>query len=268
MKRILHCRTLWLLALPALFATAPVAAGCTASSGAQSVALLELYTSQGCSSCPPADRWLRELSARSDSAVRVIPLALHVDYWDYIGWKDRYAQPKFAVRQREMAGLNRYASVYTPQFLLNGRDYRRWGNAARFDRDIAAINRTPARASIQLAISRSPADDIEVSVAAQASTPGKPLLYVALFENNLSSQVKAGENSGTRLHHERVVRAWLGPYPVDDKTTTPWPLKIPLQPEWKAQDLGVAAFVQSSSSGEVLQALALGLCDNRGKPRF
>lgn len=261
MKHTWYSRIPWLLALPALFATAPAAAGCSASSSVQSVALLELYTSQGCSSCPPADRWLRELSARSDAAGRVVPLTLHVDYWDYIGWKDRYAQPKFALRQREMAGLNQHASVYTPQFLLNGRDYRRWGNAARFEADLAAINRTPARASIQLAVRRSPAHDIEVSVAAQASTAGKPLLYVALYENNLSTAVKAGENSGTSLRHDRVVRAWLGPYPVDDKTATPWPLKIPLQPAWKVQDLGIAAFVQSHSSGEVLQALTLGMCD-------
>jgi len=262
MRQTLLCRSLWLLALSSFFSLPVVAAECSASSGAQTVALLELYTSEGCSSCPPADRWLGKLSAQGYSAGRVIPLALHVDYWDYIGWKDRFAQPGFAARQREMAGLNHSSLVYTPQVMLNGRDYRSFGSPARFEADIAAINRNPARANIQLALNQAATDSIEISAAAQAPKQATPVLYLALYENDLTSTVKAGENSGASLHHDYVVREWLGPYPVDDKAGVTWRQKIALNPGWKSQDIGAVAFVQSRSSGEVLQAVALKLCED------
>jgi hypothetical protein len=249
-----------LLTLSAFFAAPVVAAECSISSGSQSVALLELYSSEVCSSCPPADRWLSMLAAQGFSADRVIPLALHVDYWDYIGWKDRFARPGFAERQREMAGLNRSSLVYTPQVMLNGRDYRGWGSAGRFESDIAAINRNPARANIKLTVNQPGTGSIEVSAAAQAPKQGSPVLYVALYENDLSAAVKAGENSGASLHHDHVVREWLGPYPVDDKANSPWRQKITLKPDWKVKDMGAVAFVQNRSSGEVLQAVALELC--------
>jgi hypothetical protein len=260
MKQPILCGSLWLLALSAFFTPPLLAAECSASSGAQSVALLELYSSEGCSSCPPADRWLSKLSAHGFSTDRVIPLALHVDYWDYIGWKDRFAKPGFAERQREMAALGRSSVVYTPQVMLNGRDYRSWGSAVRFESDIAAINRNPAPAIIKLAINQPGTGSIEVSATAKALKQGSMVLYVALYENNLSTVVKAGENSGASLHHDYVVREWLGPYSIDDKTTSPWQQKLALKPDWKVKDMGAVAFVQNRASGEVLQAVALRLC--------
>jgi hypothetical protein len=259
MKQTLFCRGMCLF-LSAFFAVPGIASECSISSGSQSAALLELYSSEGCSSCPPADLWLSKLSAQGFSADRVIPLALHVDYWDYIGWKDRFAKPGFAERQREIAGLNRSSLIYTPQVILNGRDYRGWGSAGRFESDISAINRNTARANIKLTINQPSAGSIEVSVAAQAPRQASPVLYVAVFENDLTTPVKAGENSGTTLHHDYVVREWLGPYPVDDKVDSPWRQKITLKPDWKTRDIGVAVFVQNRVSGEVLQAVALELC--------
>jgi len=97
---------------------------CESRSAARRVALIELYTSEGCNSCPPADRWLSSLQARGFNADRMVPLAFHVDYWDYLGWRDRFAQAGFSVRQRAQAGRGGARSVYTPQLLLNGADLR------------------------------------------------------------------------------------------------------------------------------------------------
>ena len=111
-------------------------AQCKARSGAGTAALVELYTSQGCSSCPPADRWLSTLGGRF-AAERVVPLSLHVDYWDYLGWKDPYAKRRFSERQRKLSVLQRMALVYTPQVVVQGRDFRSW-NTARFDAEVIA----------------------------------------------------------------------------------------------------------------------------------
>ncbi|MGH8673906.1 MAG: DUF1223 domain-containing protein, partial [Burkholderiales bacterium] len=114
------------------------AAQCSAQSGARTTALVELYTSEGCDSCPPADRWLSSLGARGHTPDRVVPLALHVDYWDYIGWKDRFAKALFSARQRNLAQLMRAKVVYTPQVLLQGEDFRGWHSGA-FDAAVAKI---------------------------------------------------------------------------------------------------------------------------------
>ena len=125
---------------------------CAAKSGPRTAVLVELYTSEGCNSCPPADEWLRKLPAAGFGADRVVPLALHVDYWDYIGWKDRFANAGFSARQREIAAINRTRAVYTPQVVLAGRDYGSWPSASRFAADVDAVNAMPARAEVGLAL--------------------------------------------------------------------------------------------------------------------
>ena len=112
-----------LIAVAALAATMPTAqaATCQATSPKNTVALVELYTSQGCSSCPPADRWLSQLPSRID-ANRAIPLALHVGYWDYIGWKDPFAKREFNDRQSQLAALNGNRTRYTPGVFVQGRE--------------------------------------------------------------------------------------------------------------------------------------------------
>ena len=97
---------------------------CEARSTTTRVSVLELYTSEGCSSCPPADRWVSALSAKGFTPDRVIPLAFHVDYWDQLGWPDRMAKAQFSARQRMQAARHRAKVIYTPQLLLNGADYR------------------------------------------------------------------------------------------------------------------------------------------------
>lgn len=247
--------TRWLLVLLNLFSPAVIAAECSAQSGPQRVALLELYSSEGCSSCPPADKWTSSLEKRGWGPDKVIPLALHVDYWDYIGWKDRFASPVFTARQQTQAALARSTLVYTPQLTLNGRDYRSWHNESRFSQDIATVNRVKPQASIQLAASQ---DGTRWKVRVQASAPEKSTLYLALTENGLSTEVKAGENRGELLRHDYVTRFWQGPISIHANRLD-WETTMTPNSQWKLANTRLVAFVQGSS-GEVLQALALPFC--------
>src|SRR5437763_348889 len=152
------------IVLAALGSLEARAAACLARSGTQTAALVELYTSEGCSSCPPADRWLSNL-ARTYTPQCVIPLALHVDYWDYIGWKDPFARREFSQRQRSLSQLQRASFVYTPQVLVQGTDFRAWGGAA-FDSAVKQFHAKPAGARLELEILAATRDALQVRVQA------------------------------------------------------------------------------------------------------
>ena len=231
-------------------------AACLARSGPQTVVLVELYTSEGCSSCPPADRWLAGLAGRYTPG-QVVPLALHVDYWDYIGWKDPYAKGEFSQRQRRLSQLQRAALVYTPQVLLQGADFRRW-DSVEFERAIARINAQPARASLELEILGVTAHALALRASAAVAEPANrtdAVLYVAAYEKGLESGITAGENRGRVLHHDYVVLEWRGPYAVGTRE-----VELELLPKAERTDSGVVAFVQNRRTGEVLQALSLAAC--------
>src|SRR5690349_21830257 len=155
-----------LIAILALSMSTAQAAQCTARSAEKTVALVELYTSEGCDSCPPADRWLSSLGPRGFAPDRVVPIALHVDYWDYIGWKDPYARQAHSARQRRMAQLARAAMVYTPQVLLQGQDFRHWNDGGNpggaFSQAVSKINAQPAKARISLTLNALRNDAFEV----------------------------------------------------------------------------------------------------------
>jgi hypothetical protein len=242
-------------------ASAP-AAECTAQSGQHTAALLELYTSEGCNSCPPADAWLSQLPRNGLDSRRVVPLALHVDYWDTLGWPDPFAQNRFTLRQRHHARLQRSATVYTPQFLLNGRDFRSWHRGAG-TQVIEQSSERPARAAIRLTLTRAGADTLRLSARAEVMDWAQhhdAELYVALYENRLVSAIPTGENAGRTLTHDYVVRRLLGPFALDLAGTLKANETLRLEPGWKPRDLGAAAFVQRRDTGEVLQALALAPC--------
>lgn len=234
--------------------TAATAQTCSKQSPAHSVALLELYTSEGCSSCPPADRALGALQKAAD-ADRVVPLALHVDYWDYIGWTDRFAKPDFTQRQRWLAEVTGSRTVYTPEMFIDGRELRNWPDALGVNID--SINRQPARASIGIRLGA--VIDGKLPVQVDTRTASGTRLFIALYENGLSSNVKAGENNGVVLRHDYVVRDWIGPLALatDGSSVTTRALMVP--PSSVSKQLGVAVFVQDKA-GQVLQALALPLC--------
>ena len=252
LSRLMSAACLTLLLSPTVLAVE-----CSATSGPGRVALLELYTSEGCSSCPPADRWVSQLKAQGYGADQVIPLALHVDYWDYIGWRDPFANPGFSARQREMARLGRSTVVYTPQVMINGRDFRSWGGGG-FDRKIAEVKQAPAQANIQIKLSKTSADRVEASVAVSGKKDNL-VLYLALYENDLWSSVDAGENSGVKLHHDYVVREWRGPLHVGD---VPLQQSLPFKAGWQTAKTGVVAFLQNAVSGEVVQAVQLKMCSS------
>ncbi len=229
------------------------AAQCRAESGPQTMALVELYTSQGCSSCPPAERWLSGLKSP-----HVVPIALHVDYWDYIGWKDPYAKREFSLRQRKLSQLQRLALVYTPQVMLQGRDFRGWDTPA-FEAAVARISARPAAAHITLELAGVEGAGLRVRVAAQAPQRPAAALYLAAYENRLESRVTAGENRGRTLHQDYVVLEWQGPLGLG-AAARPEERLLPLLPGAVPTNSGVAAFVQDRRTGEVLQALMLPAC--------
>ena len=238
------------------------APGCSAQSPDHRVAVLELYTSEGCSSCPPADRFLSALPASGFSGDRVLPLAFHVDYWDYIGWKDRFAQPGFTKRQKRMATLNGLATIYTPQYLVDGKDVRGWFASSAIKKAIEAVNQSEPTASIDLEVMRLTQAEIELSATVTTPDPAHrqdTVVYLVIYENALGSEVKRGENAGKRLQHDYVVRRLTGPVRADMQRTTEIRQTIPLHQDWVRDHLGVAVFVQNRVSGEVLQALQLQL---------
>jgi len=233
----------------------------TVSSPHNRVAVLELYTSEGCSSCPPADYFLSGLKTSGISDKQLIPMAFHVTYWDYIGWKDRFAKKQFDQRQRELAKKNNKSTVYTPQFMLSGEDYRRYAN---FSEDVNELVRQKATVDLTLSaqvetkgiggeilhlklksdISKNKINDID--------------FYFVILEDNLTSKVSDGENEGEKMHHDYVVRQMSSPYSSSrDEMWFEVELNIAIQPEWKKQDLSIIAFAENSKTGEVLQAVRL-----------
>jgi hypothetical protein len=234
-------------------AAPPAPSQCTAASGERRVPLLELYTSEGCDSCPPTDKWLSELPAKGFGPDRVVALAYHVDYWDYIGWRDPYAQARFSERQRFVNARNGDKRIYTPQLMLNGRDYRRGNDIAQ---RLAQISATAPGASIRLSSSAGAAQLAVSGSWKPDATAGRTAQgWIAVYENRLATDVRAGENRGRRLQHDFVVRDLAGPLPAGDFTHT-----FALDSRWKRSDVGVAAFVIDARTGETLQALTLAGC--------
>ena len=241
------------------------ASECSATSGERRVPLLELYTSQGCDSCPPVDRWVLGLPARGLAADRLVTLAFHVDYWNYLGWPDRYARAEYSQRQRSAAHRNAARFVYTPQLLLNGRDFRRGLLRDDLPERVAAVNREAPAAAIHLALKTGVEPWIMASGEARVQRPARSgtFAYLALYENRLATQVLAGENRGRRLEHSFVVRELTAPFAPDAQGVARFEHGFRLDPTWKRDDLNVAAFVQNDGSGEVLQALVLPRCAPR-----
>lgn len=235
---------------------------CLKRSPAHRVALLELYTSEGCSSCPPADRWLSRLNQSGLSRDQVVALSLHVDYWDSLGWKDRFASPIFTERQRVLARQAQSGFVYTPEVFVGRQEFRHAGSDKQLLQHIAAINSRPAIASIEMALQ--PVSDnklpLRLNIELKPGAAGnRHAAYVALYEDDLNSQVAAGENHGATLHHDRVVRRWIGPLLLSGPALN-HQASISIEPGWKRNSLGVAAFVEDTSSGEILQATSMALC--------
>ncbi len=233
---------------------------CSAMSTARTLPLVELYTSEGCDSCPPADRWLHATFPSGTGATAAAAvLAFHVDYWNDLGWTDRFARHEYTIRQQDAVRAQHARTVYTPQLLVQGRDRGLWrgANVGEWLRTAAA---EPARARIEIG-ARATADAVIVEVkAAVVAAATEPVVYVALTESGLSSTVTAGENAGVRLVHDHVVRVLSRPVAFAAGRPAAAVLTLPLPAE-RGHQSTVIAFVQDRRSGEILQALALPLCD-------
>lgn len=252
-----NMRKVLALVIILLHSTWAPAADCITTSGDKRVALLELYTSEGCSSCPPADRWLSKLTADKAVPETLLPLAFHVDYWNALGWNDPYSQGKFSDRQRQHSRRRGARFVVTPQFLLDGQPYQRPFLFGDLDAKMQAINRTPPRARIRISESRQ-YSTINAQIDAQVAEPALHTaeLFIAIFENNLQSAVASGENAGALLKHDFVVRELSGPVAIDANGRVSHQISLRLEPHWKPRDVRLAAFLQDTRSGQVLQALS------------
>lgn len=243
--------------LPLLLVTQAAAATCSTESGKSRVALLELYTSEGCDSCPPTDQWFSTLPQLGFSPQQVLALAFHVDYWNYLGWKDPFAQAQFSARQRDASRRNRARVVYTPQLLLDGTDYRRSVPGDDIGRRIANGKNQAPGAQISMSVDTG---GLQPRLRARVSGAGDAQVFAAIYENNLATEVYAGENRGKRLHHDFVVRELYGPFAL--KAVGPLIIDQDIRTGrgWKTADLHVAVFVQDIGTGAALQALSLPWC--------
>lgn len=227
-------------------------------SGRQKVALLEVYTSEGCSSCPPADRFVNSLRGDGYYPARVIPLAFHVTYWDDSGWRDPYSNEAFDARQFDRVVRQPEHNVYTPYLLLDGRKLRATGG---FDARLQALNDTPPAAHLQVS-GRIEGAAVQLDIAVripQAALRPDAALYVALVESGLESQVSAGENRGRTLRHDHVVRQLLGPLSLPpDLAQSHHTVTMEVAETVKRTQASLAVFVQNDAGG-TLQALAVPL---------
>jgi hypothetical protein len=234
-----------------LLLAAGVAAGLHAAAGrAQDKApvVVELFTSEGCSSCPPADALLGELAQRPD----VVPLAFHVDYWDYIGWKDPYASPASTQRQHDYAAALGLHMVYTPQMIVDGRTDV--VGSERGDVE-TAIGRAAARPKLAVSIEKDAGGGYRVVIPPAAPPAGGPAtVWLALFDSARETSVKQGENGGRTLKEYNIVREWrqIGSW---DGSALSLPLAMTGEPD---QD-GCAVIVQAGPVGPILGAALMKL---------
>lgn len=202
--------------------------------------VLELFTSQGCSSCPPADRLLSKLARDSSDERPLAPLSFHVDYWDDLGWADPFASSAWTERQRQYARALGDKSVYTPELVVGGRRGMVGSNAVAISSAIAAAPQ-PSLLPVRGAWS---ASHLEITAVA----PRDADVWVAIWEDNTKTRVTRGENAGETLVHDRVVRR-LERVAIAGKKGT---IAVELDPSWRA--IGAVAFAQRTDRTIVASA--------------
>jgi hypothetical protein len=221
---------------------------CETQSAATRVHLVELYTSEGCDSCPPAEQWM---SSIRDNA-QLIGLEFHVDYWDSPAWHDPYAKQAYAKRQEGKSQRAR-AQVYTPQIWLDGKLWRNWPRGDAPD----AAQSASADAAVTLRMTAEAGERVKVRVQANAPANAEhKRVYLALTENRLAQQISGGENKGRRLEHDQVVRDFAGPLRLPEAQAE---LKLP--DAAALQNATVVAYVQDEDDGAIEQVLRLPLTE-------
>jgi hypothetical protein len=236
-----------LLALPLIVMT----------SAPRTPVLVELFTSEGCSSCPSADNALARLVQKQPvEGVELIALGFHVNYWDYLGWKDPYGAPEYGERQRRYALEGDENRVYTPQMVVDGvRSFVGGEDEAREQAALAAKRpKVPLRLTAQVE-----GDTVVVRVRTETAPAHGLELWAALAENGLSSDVKRGENAGRKLAHAAVVRTMVTlPTPKAEEGGFISEARLKLAPGWKREQLRAVAVLQAPA-GPVSGAAAVEL---------
>jgi len=233
-----------------------------ASSGEKQIPVVELFTSEGCGACPPADRWAKQLPELGFTDDKVVVLGFHIDYLnDRKGWVDRFAKPAFSDRQRQLVLLNLYKTVFTPQIIISGETVHAWEHHG--NKIIEAITDFEAEADISLAVNQTP---VSYQVAATTTVRGDAnkahsKLYLAITEDDISNTAFGGDNRGTTFNHQNLVRIWLGPFDLNTTGDTVTTTEITIDPEWNREKLTVVALVQNLDDGFVLQALPVSLVE-------
>ena len=221
-----------------------------ASDGAPVV--LELFTSEGCSSCPPADALISELGSSTNS---VVPLAYHVDYWNHLGWADPFSSRQWSERQSEYARAMNLDGEYTPQMVIGGGWQCGGSDGTSIARAVAAARSASplGRTSIQTSFVDAGSRKLQVKVSAQmlsAVATGSHVVMVAIYENGLVSKIGAGENGGREITYDYTVRKLLPVFELDGAKggSVSKELTIDLDPSWSMDHVGVAAFIQDPAT--------------------
>lgn len=261
-------RPLYITISAAIFAVFAVASGTAArqptarsnaDQSARQFVIAELFTSEGCSSCPPADALLKRLSEEQPIAgVEIIALEEHVDYWNQLGWRDPFSAAQFSERQEQYAATLRNDGVYTPQIIIDGSAevvgsrYREAQEviqrAASLPKASLTLKEIDERNNSQLTF--------QFSIAALPDTlhPRKLELWVAVTERGLESDVKAGENSGRRLQHAAVVRSLRKLETRESTAEFSSQLSVPLNAAWKRDNLAVIVFLVDPATRKIIGA--------------
>jgi len=227
--------------------------------------LVELFTSEGCSSCPPADALLIQLEKESPVAgAEIIALGFHVDYWDDIGWKDRFSSSAYSRRQYDYAEAFKTRSVYTPQMVVDGHTQFVGSDSKRAS---AAIDRATRAPKIAVRISAAPAGarrikfKFHVPAFYPLNASDNAELSFAIAEADLFSEAKSGENSGRRLNHTAVVRNYRALGAIKRGEEAQRELELLLPTDWRLENCRAVAFVQERRSRVVLGAVQISLAE-------
>ena len=213
----------------------------------EQTALLELYTSEGCSSCPPAEDWLSGLKATPGLWRDFVPLAFHVDYWDHLGWRDPWGAGEFSNRQRAYAERWHSDTIYTPGFVLNGNEWRDWQGL----KDVPLSHGTKTGV---LKVSSSDTNHWQVSFAPASKEGARYVVHAALLAGGLSSNVKAGENRGRRLDHDFIVLTLVEESLTPNNSMVQGEFLLPSQLSGAGGNRAVAVWVTLAGNLEPLQA--------------
>jgi len=235
-----------------------------AALGTAAPVLVELFTSEGCSSCPPADELLARLEQTQPVAgAEIIALSEHVDYWNRLGWADPYSSAEFSERQNSYARAFDTDDIYTPQMIVDGRVQFVGSNRDRARQAITDASRS-AKARVQISLRGATVDSanlaISISDLQSAWTGDSAEVLLAITESGLRSSVSRGENAGRSLHHTAVVRALssLGNIDSQSKSFSAEPV-VRIEEKWKRENLKAVVFVQERASRRVLGAAQISM---------